>query len=91
MLSRLDIIYLKIIMIQKLPKNSFHLIFSMVMAAIMVSLMTCVITLANIGMPADFVRHWLHSFLIAYPVAVPVIYLFAPVARRITARLVEHP
>ena len=76
---------------KKLPKNAFHLIFSMVMGAIMVSIMTCVITLANIGLSADFVRHWLHSILIAYPVAVPVIYLFAPIARRITSRLVEHP
>jgi hypothetical protein len=76
---------------KKLPKNAFHLIFSLVMGAIMVFLMTCVITLANIGLPADFLARWLHSFLIAYPVAVPVIYLFAPIARKITARLVEHP
>jgi membrane protein implicated in regulation of membrane protease activity len=75
----------------KLPNKAFHLIFSLVMGAIMVFLMTCVITLANIGMPADFLSHWQHSFLIAYPVAVPVIYLFAPISRKITARLVEHP
>lgn len=76
---------------KKLPKNSFHLIFSLVMGAIMVFLMTGVITLANIGMPADFVARWMHSFLIAYPIAVPIIYFFAPIARRITARVVEHP
>ncbi|MEI7455728.1 MAG: DUF2798 domain-containing protein [Nitrosomonadales bacterium] len=75
----------------KLPKNSFHLIFSLIMGAMMVFLMTCVITLANVGMTDDFFRHWLHAFLIAYPVAVPVIYLFAPIARKITARIVEHP
>lgn len=76
---------------KKLPKNSFHLFFSLVMGAMMVFLMTAVITLANVGMTDDFLRHWLHAFLIAYPVAVPVIYLFAPIARKITARFVEHP
>lgn len=72
-----------------LPKKSFHLVFSLVMGAIMVFIMTCVITLANIGMPADFFEHWLHAFFTAYPVAVPVIYFFAPIARKITTRLVE--
>jgi biotin transporter BioY len=76
---------------KKLPKNSFHMMFSLVMGGIMVTLMTGVITLANIGFTADFLSRWLHSWLIAYPVAVPVIYLFAPIARRITARFVEHP
>jgi hypothetical protein len=76
---------------KKLPKNSFHLIFSLVMGAIMVFLMTCVITLANVGMTDDFIQHWAHAFLIAYPIAVPVIYLFAPIARKITARFAEHP
>lgn len=76
---------------KKLPKNSFHLIFSLVMGAMMVFLMTAVITLANVGMTEDFLLHWLHAFLIAYPVAVPVIYLFAPIARKITACFVEHP
>ncbi len=57
----------------------------------MVFLMTCVITLANIGIPADFLSRWMHSFLIAYPIAVPIIYFLAPVARKITARIVEHP
>ena len=76
---------------QKLPKHKFHLVFSVPMAAIMVFLMTCVITLVNIGMPADFLQHWLHAFLVAFPVAVPVIYFFAPVARKMAARLAEIP
>jgi hypothetical protein len=76
---------------KKLPKNIFHFIFSIVMGAMMVFLMTCVITLANIGIPADFLSRWMHSFLIAYPIAVPIIYFLAPVARKITVRIVEHP
>jgi hypothetical protein len=75
----------------KLPKKRFHLVFSMVMGAIMVFLMTFVITVANVGMPPDFLQLWGKAFLIAYVVAVPAIYFVAPMARKITARLVELP
>lgn len=76
---------------QKLPKHKFHLVFSLLMGAIMVFLMTCVITLVNIGMPADFFKHWLHAFLVAFPIAVPVIYFVAPFARKMTGRFAEMP
>lgn len=75
----------------KLPKQRFHLIFSLLMAAMMVFLMTFVITLLNVGWAADFGGRWLRAFLVAYVVAVPVIYFLAPVARRMTARVVELP
>jgi len=76
---------------QKLPKHKFHLVFSVLMGAAMVFLMTFVITLVNIGMPDDFLKHWLHAFLVAFPVAVPVIYFVAPAARRMAARIAEAP
>jgi predicted membrane channel-forming protein YqfA (hemolysin III family) len=64
-----------------------HLVFSLVMGAMMVFVMTFVITSANIGWPRDFLLHWARAFAIAYVVAVPVIYFLAPLARRISARL----
>ena len=67
------------------------LIFSLLMAAMMVFLMTFVITLVNVGWAADFGGRWLRAFLVAYVVAVPVIYYLAPVARRLTVRVVELP
>lgn len=76
---------------QKLPKHKFHLVFSLLMGTFMVFLMTCVITLVNIGMPDDFLKHWLHAFLVAFPIAVPVIYFVAPVARKMAARFAEVP
>ena len=78
-------------MAAKLPQRYFHLAFSFVMGAMMVFVMTCVITLANVGFPADFLARWLHAFAVAYPVAVPVIYFLAPLARRLTARCVDAP
>lgn len=76
---------------QKLPKRHFHLAFSIVMGAMMVFLMTFVITLVNVGMPPDFLWRWAKAFAVAYVVAVPVIYFTAPKARMITARFVEMP
>ena len=75
----------------KLPKSRFHLVFSIVMAAIMVFLMTFVITLVNVGWVPDFPARWMRAFAVAYVVAVPVIYFLAPLARKLTGRVVEMP
>ena len=69
------------------PQKKFHLVFSLVMAAMMVFLMTFVITLVNLGWVANFLSAWAKSFIVAYLVAVPVIFFIAPVARRITGQL----
>jgi len=76
---------------KKLPKHRFHLVFSLFMGAMMIFLMTFVITMVNVGVVSDFVARWARAFLIAYVVGVPVIYFLAPAARRLTARVVEMP
>lgn len=75
----------------KLPKKRFHLVFSLLMGAMMVFLMTFVITLVNVGWTPDFLHRWWQAFLVAYVVAVPAIYFVAPLARRLTGRIVEVP
>jgi hypothetical protein len=69
------------------PQKKFHLVFSFVMAAMMVFLVTFVVTLANLGWGEHFMTAWARSYVIAYSVAVPVIFFIAPVARRITGQL----
>ncbi len=61
------------------------------MGAMMISLMTLVITFVNVGLVPDFVARWARAFLIAYVVGVPVIYFLAPTARRLTTRFVDVP
>ena len=73
------------------PQKKFHLVFSLIMGALMISLMTLVITFVNIGLVEDFVGRWLRAFLIAYVVGVPVIFFLAPMARKITGRLLGMP
>lgn len=70
------------------PQKQFHLVFSLLMGAIMIFLMTFVITLVNVGLSPHFVASWMKAFGVAYVVGVPVIFFVAPMARKLTARLV---
>jgi hypothetical protein len=69
------------------PQKKFHLVFSFVMGALMISIMTFVISLVNVGWSEHFLLIWMKAFSIGYVVGVPVIFLLAPVARKITGRL----
>jgi len=73
------------------PQKKFHLVFSVVMGAMMVFLMTFVITLVNVGWIDNFFPMWMKAFGIAFIVAVPVIFFLAPVARKLTGRLLGMP
>lgn len=73
------------------PQKKFHLVFSLVMGALMISIMTFVISLVNVGWGEHFFRTWMKAFAIAYVIGVPVIFLLAPVARKITGRLLGVP
>ena len=73
------------------PQKKFHLVFSIVMAAVMAFIMTFIITLANGGWVEGFTHLWLKAFAIAYVVAVPIIFVLAPVARKLTGRILGMP
>lgn len=61
------------------------------MGLLMISLMTFVITAVNIGFPADFFARWGQAFAVAYAVGVPVIFFMAPVARKLTGKMLGMP
>lgn len=73
------------------PQKKFHLVFSIVMGLLMISLMTFVITAVNVGFPPDFLDKWPHAFGVAYVVGVPVIFFVAPLARKLTGRILGMP
>lgn len=75
----------------KLPPRHFHLIFSLVMGTTMVTLVTCIVTLVNVGPVPDFLSRWGQAFAVAWWVAIPALYFFGPKVRRLTARWVETP
>jgi len=73
------------------PQKKFHFVFSLVMGATMVFLMTFVITLINVGWVENFFQMWIKAFSIAYVIVVPVIFFLAPMARKLTGRLLGMP
>ena len=73
------------------PQKKFHLIFSLLMGAMMVFVITFVITLVNFGWVYNFFPLWAKVFGIAYVVAVPAIFFLAPVARKLTGRVLGIP
>lgn len=73
------------------PQKKFHLVFSLLMGAMMIFVMTFVITLVNVGYTQAFLRTWMKAFGIAYVVGVPVIFFLAPVARKLSAAILGVP
>lgn len=61
------------------------------MGAKMVFVMTFCVTLINLGWHDDFLISWLKAYVVAYLIAVPVIYFIAPLARRFASKWVELP
>lgn len=78
-------------MMKKLPGRRFHLVFSVLMAAVMVFIVTFFVTLVNIGWTANFVERWMRAFAVAYCIAAPTMYFLAPAVRRLAARFAEIP
>ena len=65
-----------------------RIVFPIVITAIIVFVVSAVVTFANIGLRPDFITLWLRAFLIGWPVAAVVAFFAIPVARSITGRLV---
>ena len=63
-------------------------IFPVLATALIVFIVRAVVTFANIGFRADFVRRWLSAFGVGWPVAAIVGLIAFPVVRGITHRLV---
>ena len=59
-----------------------------IVAAIMVFLMTAVITFINLGMPPDFLHRWMIAFAIAWPFATVAAFIAVPVSGRMTLYIV---
>ena len=73
------------------PQKKFHLVFSLLMGLMMILLMTFVITAVNVGFSTHFLSTWAKAFVVACIVGVPVIFFLAPVARKLTARVLSLP
>jgi Protein of unknown function (DUF2798) len=63
-------------------------IFPIVITAIIVFIVSGVVTFFNIGLRADFVPRWLSAFLVGWPIAAVTAFVALPFARSLTQRIV---
>ena len=64
-------------------EKKVHLIFSVVMSLFMISIMSFVVTYLNLGgWTADIIEKWLSSFVIAWIVGFPLLYVFGPIFKK---------
>ena len=64
-------------------EKKVHLIFSIVMSLFMISIMSFVVTYPNLGgWTADIIEKWLSSFVIAWIVGFPLLYVFGPIFKK---------
>jgi hypothetical protein len=59
-------------------------IFPVFITAVIVFVVSAVVTLTNIGFAPDFVPRWLKAFIIGWPVAALTAYVAIPPVRRLT-------
>lgn len=57
------------------------------MAAIMASMMTGFVTWINLGLPSNFLILWGRAFLMAWPAASVAVFIAAPIAPKITQKI----
>lgn len=64
-------------------------IFPVITTAMIVFIVSGVVTFTNIGFRADFVPRWMKAFSVGWPVGIGVAFFALPLARRLTLVLVS--
>jgi hypothetical protein len=62
-------------------------IFPIMITAVIVFVVSAVVTWANIGFHVDFVKRWLSAFLLGWPVAALTAFIAMPPVRRLAGGL----
>jgi hypothetical protein len=67
-----------------------RLVLVLTMSAVMVMMVTLLVTYLNLGLPSDFAWQWVKAYFTAWPVAALTGYLIMPSARRLTDRIIAR-
>ncbi len=67
-----------------------HLLFSVLMGALMTGVVSFVLTALNTGLNARFMAVWLPGYAVAFVCASPIIYVAAPKLRALVERMVRQ-
>lgn len=71
-----------------IPARHAQRAFALVMTFFMAGIVSLLLTVSNLGLPAGFLRLWLVNWALAWAFAFPAALLAIPLARRIVGRLV---
>lgn len=66
-----------------------RIIFATMMSFVLSLLMSAWITFLNIGLHPDFVSFWMHAWVLAWPAAGAISFLFAPFLHQLAHRVAE--
>jgi hypothetical protein len=73
----------------KLMEAKARFILATLMSAMMVFMVTLVVTYLNLGLRPDFLGYWAKAYFIAWPIAATTGFLVMPMARRATDRIMR--
>ena len=65
-------------------------ILAAMMSAVMVCMVTFLVTSLNLGFQRNFLMEWVKAYFIAWPVAAITAFLIMPMARRLTEHIVAY-
>jgi hypothetical protein len=71
-----------------LGKRAAHVLFGFLMGGFTSFVISFVLTLVNNG-TADFVSHWVKSWMVAFCLAVPIVIFISPLIRGVAGRITE--
>lgn len=71
----------------RIPARFAPLLFSALLSAIMVCIVSALVLCISNGVQPDMAQQWLKSCLTTWPVAFPTVALVAPVVRRIVSSM----
>lgn len=71
----------------RIPTRFAPLLFSALLSAIMVCIVSAFVLLVSQGLHSGFAGQWLRSCLTTWPVAFPTVAIVAPLVRQIVARV----
>ncbi len=65
-------------------------ILASLMTAVMVFMVTLIVTFINLGLRSDFLSQWAKAYFIAWPIAALTAFLIMPSARRATDAIMKR-
>lgn len=66
-----------------------NLLFGALLSTIQVAIISAAVAMIDSGYSAELPQRWLRGFTTAWPIAFPSVLIFAPLVRRIVARLTD--